>query len=123
MSEALGGLQDVLARISLSNPLNLSDGTVVSGINLATLRIVSARTPGEGGPADMRCQQLFAEIFNLVLTGEQHEPIVFTEGGRLMYQKNGQVIDRARFAAQIAEQTGDLTFRSKAIARLFDNSR
>jgi hypothetical protein len=69
----------------------------------------------------MRCQKLFAEIFNTALTGGQHEPIVFTEGGRIMYQKNGQVIDRARFTAQVAAQAGDLAFRSKAIARLFNH--
>ncbi len=106
----------MFARISPSNPLNLSDGTVVSGINLATLRIASTRTPGEGRPSDMRCQKLFAEIFNLALTGGQQEPIVFTEGGRMIYQKNGQVIDRARFTAQVAAETGDMTFRSKTIS-------
>lgn len=119
VSEALGGLQDVFERISPSSPLNLPDGTVVSGINLSTLSIISTRTPGEGGPSDMRCQHLFAEVFNLALTGDQHEPIVFTEGGRLTYQKNGKVIDRARFAARIDEQNGDLAFHSKVIARLF----
>lgn len=119
VSAALGGLQDVFARITPSSPLNLPDGTVVSGINLATLNITSTRTPGQGGPSDMRCQKLFAEVFNLALTGGQHEPIVFSGGGRLMYQQDGGMIDRARFAAQVAEQTGDLTFRSKAIGRLF----
>ena len=117
----MGGLQDVFARISPSNPLNLSDGTTVSGINLATLRISSTRTPGEVGPSDMRCQKLFVEIFNTALTGGQHEPIVFTEGGRMIYHNNDSVIDRARFAAQLAEQTGDLAFRSKAITRLFNH--
>lgn len=83
------------------------------------LSFTCARTPGAGGPFDARSQQLFTEVLNIALTGEQNEPIAFTENGRLMYQKNGQMIDRTRFAAQVAEQAGDLTFRSKAIARLF----
>jgi hypothetical protein len=101
------------------SPLVLGDGTVVSGINLSTLKITSDRTPGEGGADDYRVQGLLAEIINTALGGNQHEPINFTEGGRLTYKQNGKIVDRYDFDAFVSEEIGDLTFQSKAITRLF----
>lgn len=49
------------------SPLVLTDGTVVSGMNLSTLKITSDRTPGEGGADDFRAQAVLAEIINMAL--------------------------------------------------------
>lgn len=78
VSEILARMGDIFARISPTSPLVLQDGTVVSSINLATLKITSDRTPGEGGADDFRAQCVFAEVMNTVLCGDQHEPISFT---------------------------------------------
>ena len=101
------------------SPLVLQDGTSVSEINLSTLRISSSRTPGEGGPDDFRAQEVFVEIMNMALGGSADEPMSFGERGLLSYRQNGAIIERAAFDAQLARETGDLTFQTKAIARLF----
>lgn len=45
------------------------------------------------------CRCLFAEVFNLALTGGNQEPIAFAAGGGY-----GWDIDRAHFAAQLADR-------------------
>lgn len=67
VSETIAKLKPLLARISPMSPLVLTDGTVVSGINLSTLKITSDRTPGEGGADDFRAQAVLAEIINMAL--------------------------------------------------------
>jgi predicted aspartyl protease len=124
VSETLARMGDVFARISPTNPLVLQDGTVVSSINLATLKITSDRTPGDGGADDFRAQCVFAGVMNTALCGDQHEPISFTTGGRLAYQRQGKIVDRYDFDAFVSQETDELAFESKAIKRLWpDNSR
>lgn len=119
VSETLARMGDIFARISPTSPLVLPDGTVVSSINLATLKITSDRTPGDGGADDFRVQCVFAEVMNTALCGDQHEPISFTSGGRLAYQRNGKFVDRYDFDAFVSDEIGDIAFQSRAINRLF----
>ena len=119
VSHLIARLETVLARISPRSPLVLQDGTSVSEVNLSTLRISSSRTPGEGGPDDFRTQEVFVEIMNMALGGSADEPMSFGKRGMLSYRQNGAIIDRAAFDTQLARETGDLTFQTKAIARLF----
>ena len=119
VSRLIAQLESVLARISPMSPLVLPDGTSVSEMNLSTLKISSSRTPGEGGPADFRAQEVFAEVMNLALGGNANEPIRFGEGGMLSFAQNGQIVDRSDFDNLLLRETGDLTFQIKAIARLF----
>ena len=67
VSETIAKLKPLLSRISPMSPLVLTDGTVVSGVNLSTLKITSDRTPGEGGADDFRAQAVLAEIINMAL--------------------------------------------------------
>jgi len=119
VSETLARMGDIFARISPTSPLVLPDGTVVSSINLATLKITSDRTPGDGGVDDFRAQCVFAEIMNTALCGNQNEPISFTSGGRLAYRRHGEIVDRYDFDAFVSQETDELAFQSRAINRLF----
>lgn len=76
---AVERLKPLLAQVKPSQPVILPDGTPITGINPATLEIISPRTPRpEDGTGDFRNRLAMAEILNLALAGKQGEPLSFS---------------------------------------------